>query len=47
MVHVAQSQRLCQRQIEDGWIDVMGYVRSCYVNFIVFNILDLRAIVVI
>jgi hypothetical protein len=39
MVHVAPSQRLRQRQVEDRWIDAMGCV--------VFNVLGPRGVVVI
>jgi hypothetical protein len=30
MVDVASSRRLCRGQVEDGWVDVMYCVRSCY-----------------
>jgi hypothetical protein len=44
---VAPSWRLRQRQVENGQVDAMGYVGPCYPTFTVFNILDLRGIVVI
>jgi hypothetical protein len=47
MVHVALSRRLRWRQVEDGRVDAMGYVGSCYLTFAVFNILDPRGIVII
>jgi hypothetical protein len=45
--HVAPSRRLHRRQVEDGRVDAMGYVRSCYLTFAIFNVLDPRGIVVI
>jgi hypothetical protein len=30
MVDVTSSRRLCRGQVEDGWVDAMGCVRSCY-----------------
>jgi hypothetical protein len=47
VVHVAPSRRLRQRQVEDGRVDAMGYIRPCYPTFVVFNVLGLRGIVVI
>jgi hypothetical protein len=47
MVHVAPLRRLHPRQVEYGWVDVMGYMRPCYPTFAVFNVLDPRGIVVI
>jgi hypothetical protein len=44
---VAPSQRLRQRQVEDGRIDVTDYVGPCYSSFVVFNGLYPRGIVVI
>jgi hypothetical protein len=46
-VHVAPSRRLRRRQVEDGWVDAMSYVRPCYPTFAVFNVLVPRGIVVI
>jgi hypothetical protein len=31
---------------EDGRVDAMGYVRSCYPTFAVFNVLGSRGIVI-
>jgi hypothetical protein len=39
--------RLRRRQVEDGRVDVTGWVRPCYPNFAVFNVLGPRSIVVI
>jgi hypothetical protein len=47
MVHVAPSWRLRRRHVEDGQIDATGCVGSCYLNFVVFNVLVYRDIVVI
>jgi hypothetical protein len=47
VVHVAPSQRLRWKQIEDGRVDAMGCVRPCYPTFAVFNVLGPRGIVVI
>jgi hypothetical protein len=41
------SWRMRQRQVEDGRVDAMGYVRPCYPNFAVFNVLCPRGILVI
>jgi hypothetical protein len=41
---VAPSQRLRQRQAEDGQVDVMGYVGPCYPCFTVFFLLDPRVL---
>jgi hypothetical protein len=38
---------LHRRQIEDGRVDVMGYIEPCYLIFAVFNVLDSISIVVI
>jgi hypothetical protein len=43
---MAPSRRLHQRQVEDGQVDVMAYVRPFYPTFTVFNVLDHRGIVV-
>jgi hypothetical protein len=47
VVHVAPSQRLRRKQIEDGRVDAMGCVRPCYPTFVVFNVLGPRGIIVI
>jgi hypothetical protein len=47
VVHIAPSQRLRRRQVEDGWIDATDCVGFCYPTFAVFNVLDPRGIVVI
>jgi hypothetical protein len=47
VVHVAQSQRLRRRQVEDGRVDATGCVRPCYPTFAIFNVLGPRGIVVI
>jgi hypothetical protein len=47
VVHVAPSRRLCRSQVEDGRIDAMDCVGSCYPIFIVFNVLCSRCIVLI
>jgi hypothetical protein len=46
VVHVAPSWRLRQDQVEDEWVDVMGYVGPCYPYFIVFYVLGPSGIVV-
>jgi hypothetical protein len=46
-VHVTLSQRLCQRQVENGWVDAMNCVGPYYPTFTVFNVLGHRSIVVI
>jgi hypothetical protein len=33
--------------VEDGRIDAMGYVGPCYLNFVLFNVLDSRGIMAI
>jgi hypothetical protein len=47
VVHVAPLRRLRRRQVEDGWVDVTGYVGPCYPTFVIFNVLGPRGIVVI
>jgi hypothetical protein len=47
VVHVAPSQRLHRKQVEDGRVDAVGCVRPCYPIFAVFNVLGYRGIVVI
>jgi hypothetical protein len=47
VVHVAPSQMLCQSQVEDGRVDTIGCVRSCYPCFIIFILLCHRSTVVI
>jgi hypothetical protein len=47
VVHVAPSQRLRRRQVEDGRVDTMGCVRPCHPTFAVFNVLGHRGIIVI
>jgi hypothetical protein len=46
-MHVAPSQRLRRRQVEDGQVDAMGCVGLYYPIFAVFNVLVTRGIVVI
>jgi hypothetical protein len=41
---VAPSWRLHRRQVEDGQVDVMGFIGPCYPTFAVFNVLDIRGI---
>jgi hypothetical protein len=43
---VVPSWRLHWDQVEDGWVDAMGYVRPYYPYFVVFYVLDPRGIVV-
>jgi hypothetical protein len=47
VVHVALSQRLRWRQVEDGRIDTIGCVGPCSPTFAVFNVLGPMGIVVI
>jgi hypothetical protein len=47
VVHVAPSRRLRQDQVEDGRVDMMGYVGPCYPYFAVFYVLGPRGIVII
>jgi hypothetical protein len=46
-VHMAPSQRLRQRQVEDGRVDAMSYVGPWYLTFAIFNVLGPRGTVVI
>jgi hypothetical protein len=46
VVHVAPSQRVRRRKVEDRWIDATGYVGPYYPTFVVFNVLGPRDIVV-
>jgi hypothetical protein len=46
-VHVAPSQRLRQRQVEDRRVDVMDCVGPYYLTFVIFNVLGPTGIVVI
>jgi hypothetical protein len=46
MVHVASLRRLRQDQVEDGRVDVNGYVRPCYHYFIIFYVLGHRSILI-
>jgi hypothetical protein len=41
------SWRLHWRQVKDRWVDTTGCVGPCYPTFAVFNVLDLKGIVVI
>jgi hypothetical protein len=41
------SRRLRQRQVEDGRVDATGCAGPCYPNFVIFNVLGPRGIVVI
>jgi hypothetical protein len=47
VMHVAPSQRLCQSQVEDGRVDTIDCVGSCYLCFVIFILLCHRDIVVI
>jgi hypothetical protein len=42
VMHVALSWRSREDQVEDGWINAMGYVRLCYPCFAVFFVLGYR-----
>jgi hypothetical protein len=44
---MAPSQKLRQRQVEDGWVDATGCIGLCYPTFAVCNVLDAMGIVVI
>jgi hypothetical protein len=46
VVHVAPSWRLCRNQVDDGRVDAMGCVGSCYAYFAVFFVLGPRGIIV-
>jgi hypothetical protein len=45
-VHVTSLWRLRQDQVEDGRVDVNGYVRLWYPYFIIFYVLDHRSILI-
>jgi hypothetical protein len=47
VVYVASSRTSRGVQGEDGRVDAIGYVRPFYLNFIIFNVLGSRGIVVI
>jgi hypothetical protein len=47
MVHVASSRRLRRVEVEDGQVDLMGYVRTFYHNFIILYVLSPRCIFVL
>jgi hypothetical protein len=47
VVHVAPSQRLRQKQVEDGWVNAMGYVGPYYLTFAVFNVFGPKGTIVI
>jgi hypothetical protein len=47
VVHVAPSRRLRRGQVEEGRVDAMGCVGTCYPFFTVFILLGPRGIVVI
>jgi hypothetical protein len=47
VVHVAPSQMLRQRQVEDGHVDAMGCIRPCYPYFADFIPLGHSGVVVI
>jgi hypothetical protein len=36
VVHMTASWRLRRVEAEDGWVDMMGYVRPCYPSFAIF-----------
>jgi hypothetical protein len=46
MVHMASSWRSCGVEAEDGRVDVMGYIRLFYPNFVVLIVLYPRGIFV-
>jgi hypothetical protein len=46
VLHVAPLQRLRRSQVEDGWVDAIGFVVPCYPYFVVFILLDHKSIVV-
>jgi hypothetical protein len=46
MVHMSSSWRLRRDQVEDGWVDAMGYVVLCYPCFTVFFLLGPRGTLV-
>jgi hypothetical protein len=46
VLHVAPLQRLRRSQVEDGWVDAIGFVVPCYPCFVVFILLDHKSIVV-
>jgi hypothetical protein len=47
MVHVASSWMLRRVEAKDGWVDVMGYIRFFYPNFVVFYVFSPRGILVL
>jgi hypothetical protein len=47
MVHMTSSRRLRGDEIEDGWVNAMGYIRLFYPNFVVFIILSHKGSLVI
>jgi hypothetical protein len=47
VVHVAPSQRLRRRHVEDGRVNVTGDIGTGYPTFAVFNVSGPRGIVVI
>jgi hypothetical protein len=38
VVHVAPSQISCKDQVEDGWVDAVGYVEPYYIYFVILCI---------
>jgi hypothetical protein len=47
VLHVASSQRLCQVEAKDGWVDAMGCIVLFYPNFVVFFVLGHKGSLVI
>jgi hypothetical protein len=47
MMHMASSWRLCGDEAEVERVDVMGYIRLFYPNFIVFFVLGHKGSLVI
>jgi hypothetical protein len=46
MMHMTSLQMLCRVEAKDGLVDVIGCIRPFYLNFVVFYVLDSRAILV-
>jgi hypothetical protein len=44
MVHVASSRRSRGDEVEDGWVDVICYIRLFYPDFTIFIVLVTRGI---
>jgi hypothetical protein len=46
MVHVASSWRSRTYDVEDGQVDVMGYIGPLYPDFAIFVVLGTRGVLV-